>query len=185
MFPRDLFDSNSVADVLGWRVTLIRVQPGTVQEVRFYPSIIQSLRFHYIGRALPCSGEDCPACYAGVGSRQVFYLACADAKDPRHYGLVEISDATMSSLLEAAAGFDSSTKWLAAKLSRRAKNKPVMVDDLQRAAIQSGTLTPKLIMSMLARLYELPMPNSDHADTWRHECRFVLEQRLKRAVATL
>lgn len=185
MYRRDLFDANSVADVLGYRVTLIRVGVGESISVRFFPSIIQSLEFHFIGRAIPCSGEDCPACLAAVGKRQVFYLACHDPGDPRHFGLVELSEATMSQLLDASAACGLHEKWLSVTMRRRAKNKPIMIEALSRAAIQSGEFTPKQVMSCLARLYELPEPKSNSAEAWRHECRFVLEQRLSRAVRTL
>lgn len=185
MYAHDLFDANTLQDVLGWRVTLIKVLPNQPYVARFFPRIIQSLRFHYIGRALPCSGEGCPACYAGVGSRPVHYLFTKDRRDPRHYGMIEIGDSTMARLQELAADLPGTLNWVKAKLSRKAPNKPVLVDSVEPAEDQTGSFTPKLTMELLARFYELPMPLSDHLETWKDQIRGTLEKRLTAAVRSL
>lgn len=185
MYARDLFDANSVQWATDWRVTLVRVTPAAPVQLRFFPRIIQSLRFHFIGRAIPCSGEDCPACFAGVGSRPAHYLFSCDRRDPRHFGMIELGDSSMARLQELARDVPGVTNWLAGKFSRSAKNKPVLIDGISVADDQSGSMTPIQTMGLLARFYELPAPTSDHVETWHNQIRHTLVERLSRAVRSL
>lgn len=176
------------------RLSVLKLRSNHVEVLRSLVPDVFSFHVHWLGgRSLMCPGDDCPACFQGVGAKWLGLLYCQrfDLQQRKlQYGLVEFTELAFNKLssLRDACGREDLSGWVftAHRKSRRSPLSFALPDCEEIVPPSWSAFDETRVADGVATLYGLPsLAPGESLSEWEARARDAARAMLSRCLAHL